>query len=196
MIKITVEDKEYNCPESWDELKWDSYINLLVLEENKEKFIVPLMYSQRFIEILCGVDEGVFDGLELDLMADLEPVIVKNFNPELLKNIVETTDHFIINGITYSFYSPNTIGRITLGEQGFIEMAKLNPNLSKYEYLKHELAVLIRPATKIITKEGEERWVLDKFNAEDVPFRAKILTENLSVKTLIMINNFFLAYNN
>lgn len=192
MKTILVEDKEYGFPTGWDELNWKGYVGLLNLESKREKYIVDLLYTQRFVEILCGVDEGVFDEMETDMLSDLEPIITEGFNADLLKDIKDETDHFIINGLTYSFYSKNTISKIKLGEQGFIETMKMK-SVEPYDYLLPALAVLIRPATVTTTIEGVTKWKLEQFDVEDVVTRAKILEDNLKVRDLIMVYNFFLT---
>ena len=192
MKTILVQDKEYQMATSFDGLNWSNYIALLNLESRREKYIVDLLYTQRFIEILSGVEEGTFDEAEIDVLVDLEPLITKGFDPALLSNIQSTTDHFIINGITYSFYSKNTIGKIKFNEQGYIEMLKMQSK-ERFDFLPFALATLIRPAVSITTPEGITKWKLEPFDVEDVEARAKILTDNLNVKDLIMVYNFFLT---
>ena len=191
MKTIIVDEQEYNLPTGWDELYWKGYVEMIKLEEQKEKYLSPFLYTQRFIEILCGVEDGVFDVMELETLAELEQKIVSGFNPDLLKDIQATVDHFEINGITYSFYSPNTINKITIGEQGYIEMTK-QQSTNDWDFITRQLAVLIRPAILVTSKEGQTKWKLDRFNPDEVEHRIKILEANLSVKTLIMIHNFFL----
>jgi hypothetical protein len=188
MTTIVVEDREYKMPTTWGELVWKDYINLLNLEANKDKYIVDVLYQQRYYEVLCNEGEGVFD--ELEMNTELEAEIIEGFDPEKLKNIKDEADHFVINGVTYSFYSKNTIGKITFGEQGYIEIAKQREK--DFDYLIKSLAVLIRPATKTITSEGLTKWKLDRFDAEDVEHRVKILEVNMKVLDLIRIYNFFL----
>lgn len=190
MITITINDIEYKIPTSWDELYWKSYVRLIQLDENKENYLSPILYTQRFLEIISDQVEGTFDEMTVEQLAELEPIVANGFNLELLRNIETTTDHFTINGITYSFYTPETINKITIGEQGYIEMAKQRSD-NDWDFLTRQLAVLIRPATLIETREGEKKWKLDRFNVDEVDHRIKILEENLSVKKLIMIHNFF-----
>jgi hypothetical protein len=192
MMTIKVEEQEYNFPTSWAELKWKNYVGLLDLEAKRDSYLVPLMYTQRYIEILCGQPEGAFDEMDLDVQSELEPVITTAFDPALLTSINTMKDHFVINGVTYSFYSANSIGNIKFGEQGYIETLKMNSKDTN-SYLLKALAVLIRPATSVINSEGLTKWKLDKFNAEDLDHRAKILEENLSLIDLIMVHNFFLS---
>lgn len=192
MVKLSVNENEYNMASNWDELNWSKYMAILELESKKSLYISPMIYTQKFIAILCGINEDLLDELELEQLSTLEDIIVNGFNPQELKNNDVSKDHFTINGVDYSFYSKNTINKITLGEQSWIETMKSNaPDGDKSVIIK-ELAVLIRPATKIITKEGREMWKMDKFDPEDVELRAKLLEDNLNIKDLLAINNFFL----
>lgn len=188
MITVKVEDKEYQLATNYGEIKWPTYVNLSQLK--LEKFIVPELYVQRFIEILCGVDEGVFDEMEYTTIAELSPVISEGLHPKKLEDIEETTDHFVINGVTYSFYSPNSISTMKIGEHAYVKKLEMDSN----EPLENQimaLAVLIRPATQITTTEGLKKWKLEPFDRTDLAHRAKILEENLSVRDLIMVKNFF-----
>ena len=134
MTTIITNEIEYKIPTNWDELRWDIYIDLMNLESKKETYIVPLLFTQRYIEVLAGAPDGAFEDVELNTLAELEPVLVKGFDQTALNNITQSTDHFIINGVTYSFYSPNTIGSITIGEQGYIEMMKQH-NKQPFDHL-------------------------------------------------------------
>lgn len=193
MIKISVGDKEYEMSSNWDELSWSKYIKILELESKRNLYITPILYTQKFIAILCGVNEEDLDEMELEGLSKLEEVIIEGFNPEELKNNVVGKDHFVINDITYAYYNQNTINKITLGEQSWIETMKQRAEEGDTNVIIKELAVLIRPATKIVTKEGREMWKMDKFDPEDVELRAKLLEDNLKIKDLLAINNFFLS---
>lgn len=191
MITIKTDDKEFSCPTKWDEINCKTYLQLLELETNREKYVVDFLYTQRFLEILCGVEQGGLDDLELEYLASLEPIITEGLSAKHLTNISATVDHFVFNEVTYSFYTPETIKKITLGEQAYIETLK--SSTSMYDQLIKAAAVMIRPATLIATPEGRTYWKLDRFNSEDVDYRAKILEENLNTKDLVMLNNFFLT---
>lgn len=192
MIKIKVGDIELDMVSNWDELSWEKYLEILKLENNKSKYLSNLLYTQKFIAILCGVDETILDDLEIEQFNTLEQIIIDGFDVGDLQDHTITADHFVINGITYAYYNQNTINKITLGEQSWIETMK-SRNSDNYDVILYELAVLIRPANKIITKEGREMWKMDKFNPEDVELRAEILKKHLSIKDMLKINNFFLS---
>lgn len=193
MVKLVVNEKEYQMSSCWDELSWSKYIKILELESKKNLYITPILYTQNFIAILCGVEEEELDELELEQLSKLEEVIINGFKPEELKDTAISKDHFVINDITYAYYNANTINKITLGEQAWIETMKNRAEEGDTSVIIKELAVLIRPATKIITKEGREMWKMDKFDADDVEERAKLLENNLKIKDLLAINNFFLS---
>jgi hypothetical protein len=193
MIKLIVNENEYDMASNWDELSWSKYIKILELESKKSKYLSNLIYTQKFIAILCGINETILDDLEIEQLYKLEEIILKGFNPEELKNSIVGIDHFTINNIDYSFYSQNTINKITLGEQAWIETMKSKTEEGDASTIIKELAVLIRPATKIISKEGREMWKMDKFDPEDVEVRAKLLEDNLNIKDLLAINSFFLS---
>jgi hypothetical protein len=193
MIKLIVNEKEYEMSSCWDELSWSKYIKIIELEGKRNLYITPILYTQKFIAILSGVKEEELDELEIEQLAKLEEIIIKGFDPQELKNTTVSKDHFVINDITYAYYNANTINKITLGEQAWIETMKNRAEEGDTSVIIKELAVLIRPANKIVNKEGREMWKMDKFDADDVEIRAKVLEENLKIKDLLAINNFFLT---
>ena len=194
MVTIKINDKEFSCPTKWDEVKCKTYLQLLELETTRDKYVVEFLYTQRFLEILCGVEEGGLDELELEYLASLEPIISEGLSQKNLTDITATVDHFVFNGITYSYYTPETIRKITLGEQAYIETLKQSKDM--YDQMIKAAAVMIRPATLITTPEGRTYWKLEKFVIDEVEHRAKMLAENLSTKDMAMLNNFFFDWCN
>jgi hypothetical protein len=76
MITIITEDKQYNVPNNFDELKCKHYIKLVELEQDKDNYeLFPVFYTQRFLEILCDLEEGGLDELPFESLAELDQEI-------------------------------------------------------------------------------------------------------------------------
>lgn len=195
MIKITAEDKQFDFPESWDEVNFSQYVKLTELEQNKNTFISPVLWEIKFLEILCNAGDGELDTLTDEDLKVVEPILKDSLTPEKLNSTEEVNEeYFIINGITYAFYTQETLKSITLGEQAYLESLKSSTSL--YDTIVKAAAVMIRPATQKTTKEGFKRWKLDRFKASDIEDRAKLFEAHLSVKHLMTMNSFFLSGSN
>lgn len=194
MIKIKTEDKEFDFPEGWDEVKFSQYLKLIALEQKRETFISDTLFELKYLEILCNAEEGELDTLTKQDNNETVSIINQNFTPEKLNDNQISQDHFIINGITYAFYTQETLRGITMGEEAYLE--SLKTSTSMYDTLVKAAAVMIRPAKEITTIEGFKRWKMSRFNTSDIDDRAKLLAENLSTKDLMTMNNFFFSGSN
>lgn len=181
MRQFTLNNKEYNLIENWDELMLKQYIHFAKLEKQKS-VIIGELYLIRLFEILCGADENELDDLDMKTYRELE--VTSNFlleNPILNKNC-----HIILDGKDY-WFERNLNENLTLG--AYASARTLIENTpDELDVMSKLIAILLRPATKI-----DDKWKQEKFNAANLERDSKFLEDNLKAIDIIEHLNFFLS---
>lgn len=186
MKSFELNGKEYQCPENWNEMSLKLYVNIAKLEEKKSEYILGELYLLKIIEAICDAEDGELDELTLETVNDISTSIV--FLQEQTEwPIVKTLE---IEGTTYVF--PNDLNKLTMGE--YISMKTFQENTqSQSDAMPYILAIILRPGKLIKDEEtGEEKWVQDKFTANNIEFRKNLFLKQ-SVMNLMGPINFFLG---
>lgn len=168
MKTFTLNSKEYNLPESWEEMTLALYVNIAKLEEKKSEYILGELYLLKVFEALCNTEEGELDDLTLDVVNDLS-ISLKFLQEQYTWENVRTID---IEGTVYVF--PTDLNKLTMGE--YISMKTFQENLSSQaEAIPYILAIILRPGVKVVDEETkEEKWVQDKFTAANIDYRRNL----------------------
>jgi hypothetical protein len=188
MKTFTLNEKTYDLPESWNEISLKRYINIAKLEEQRKDFFLGELYLLKMIEALCDVEDGELDELTLDVVNDIS---------EALKFLQAETEwpvnKFVeIEGTIYVF--PADLNKLTMGEYISIKTFQENSQ-TQADALPYILSVVLRPGRLEKNEEtGEEKWVQDKFTANNIEYRRELFMKHPVIDLMGPIN-FFLGGN-
>jgi hypothetical protein len=185
--------KHLNIIESWDELKLGQLIEFLKLERTKKSEMndyEQTLYFIRVIEILCDVNPGDIDDVELD---DLNEIIT--FVGPLLKevpdyNTSKIEDHLTIEGKLYGV-KDIVNNKLTTAEMVSIQQIRMmKDELESFPYL---MAIICRPAVEERDLEtGNIEYKMERFDSKNFEWRSKLMLKAPGFKCLGILN-FFLS---
>lgn len=185
MKKFKVNEKEWQMPESFDEMSLEAFLRITNLQENQSEAIFKELYIIKLIEALVGAEPGDLDDLTLEELGNL----TKDLDYLNVQPNSKQVNQFVIDGVDYSF--PESFNKLTTGE--YISIFTLTEGKSTSDTILYLLSVILRPAKKVyceITKK--EKWVQNKFDAENIEYR-KNLFKKLPVLDVLWSVNFFLT---
>ena len=64
MYKFNFNEKEYNLPNTWEDLTVEVFIEVLKLEKTKDLYQFDELYVAKMIEILLGISEEELNDFE------------------------------------------------------------------------------------------------------------------------------------
>ena len=168
MKKFELNGREFEMPTEWSEITLRHYVELTKLEETKANFLLGELYLLKVIECLCGAEGGDLDDLTIDMVSDLSGSV--GFLQQEPK--WENTRNIKIGDIDYVF--PADLNKLTMGE--YISIKTLQENTpSQAEAIPYIIAVILRPGKLVKDEEtGQERWVQDKFDANNIEWRKEL----------------------
>lgn len=184
MKQFKVGDKEYNLINSWEDMKVSDYIKFFKFQNSQKDREADDIYLIEVVEILSNCDEILEVPINemKDLIAETEFLLK---TPELKQS--EIIEH---EGKTYKCIDLNTI---KAGE--YISIKTLMSDYKTIiEGLPSLLSVIVRPAEKVVDKEGNETWIVEKFNSSTVGERAEMFL-NFKLIDVFHWSNFFLTGN-
>lgn len=186
MKTFVLNEREYQVPENWEEMTLKLYVNIAKLEEKRSEYLLGELYLLKVIEALCDAEEGDLDDLTLEIVNDVSTslsFLKENYDWPNIKTIE-------IDGTTYVF--PSDLNKLTMGE--YISMKTFQENYTtQAEALPSILAIILRPGKLIKDEEtGEEKWVQDKFTANNIEYRRNLFMSQSVVKLMGPIT-FFLG---
>jgi hypothetical protein len=186
MKNFKLDDKDYQVPENWNEMSLKLYVNVAKLEEKKSEYLLGELYLLKIIEAICDAEDGELDDLTLEDVNDISKSI------GFLQEEAEWPNVKIleIEGTTYVF--PSDLNKLTMGE--YISMKTFQENISSQaEAIPYILAIILRPGKLVKNEEtGEEKWVQDKFTANNIDYRKEVFL-NQPVMDLMGPIGFFLG---
>jgi hypothetical protein len=168
MKSFKLNGRDYHCPESWTEMSLKLYVNIAKLEEKKAEYLLGELYLLKIIEAICDAEDGDLDELTLEVVNNLS--LSLGFLQEQTDwPNVKTLE---IEGTTYVF--PSDLNKLTMGE--YISMKTFQENIaSQAEAIPYILAIILRPGKLVKDEEsGEEKWVQDKFTANNIDYRKEL----------------------
>ena len=174
MYNFNFKEKEYNLPNSWEDLNIEFFIEVLKLEKTKDLYQFDELYVAKMIEILLGITEEELNDFDLDIFSTLVQEI------SFLKNTPTYEDKKEIYIDEVKYVTPANFNKISLGEYASIKT--LTKDKPYEEQILIILSIIVRP-------EGE------KFEASKINERK----ERFKKVRLVDINecvNFFLSGSN
>jgi hypothetical protein len=199
-MKFKFNNKEYNTPESWDELKLGQYLDfqeILQTIQPGEEINTPINYLKvrTMTDILVGVPEYELDELTMgelnEIQTSLVPLITK------VSSFNKLPESFELDGILYVIKLRKDISDLNSGEYSSIKT--LQTQYKGFEYVYRALAVLIRPGKSFKDEEtGEIRYEQDPFQRRDIlnlEHRARLFKEKALAKDTYPVLDFFLSLN-
>lgn len=189
MIQFESNDKKYNLPTGWEEVTLNTFIRFCKIQEAQALIELPEeMLITALLEALCNVPQGEFEEMSFGQLITLSNE-VKNFNEENFKKLPLTNNVWIIDGVTYTYHKdPNNYSVGEVADIRQIEAAKKN----NYDWLLKIAAIVIRPATLVISEAGVEHYKLIKRSAVDTP-KLESVVGNMKAYEVMSIINFFLT---
>jgi hypothetical protein len=183
---FNLNEKEYQVPESWTEMTLKLYVNVSKLEEKRAEYFLGELYLLKIIEAICDAEDGELDELTLEVVNDISSSLGFLQQQTDWPN-VKTLE---IEGVTYVF--PQDLNKLTMGE--YISMKTFQENAkSQSEAIPYILAIILRPGKLVQDGEtGEEKWVQDKFTANNIDYRKELFL-NQPVMDLMGPIGFFLG---
>lgn len=183
-------------PKTIDEINLQLYLDfskeLRGVTEAEWNTIDGQLKMFRIVELFLGVEEGDIDDLSL---ADMTELVTKVTDIISSTKDFKSSDHFVIDGITYSTRKIEDMNSLTTGEYTSIKTLQ-DSMKDELDFLPYVLAILIRPAKEVVDEEtGESKLVQDKFNQRDIDnleWRVKLFREKALAKDLIPVCSFFL----
>jgi hypothetical protein len=184
MIKFKLNEKEYSLPESYDEVKLSTYIKVAQLESKKNMYDFEELYLINLLETMCDAEPNELNDLSLqDLQKMTEKLLF------LKDDKFPAEKHIVIDGKDYAFIK--SMNKMSLGE--YVSIKTLCNGKDTYEALPYILAIILRPANKVVDNETNEvSWELTKFDAENIDYRMNLF-QNLPISKVLGSINFFLT---
>lgn len=172
---LEVQDKEYQIPERWTQVKLGDYQNYM--HQSKD---VTDAVTLNLLTISCFT--GIpYEKVEKIRKGDVDAVLVEF--KKLLEKKMNTTLNMIIeiDGIEYGF-NPN-LKDMTLGE--FVDLDNYLENA--WENMHIIMAILYRP----ITSKKKKKYSIQEYDGVDMK-RANMFKDKLSIATVNGASSFFL----
>lgn len=189
MIKFTIEDKEYQMIDSYDEMKLGHLVKISGIKKTEDPADLDPVLDM--IAILSGVEKEELEDMTLTMLNELasQLVFLNEEMPRSNENPIQ------INGIDYVM--KEDMNELTMGEYSSIKILQDRFPDSQMQQMPWILAILVRPGTKTIKNEtGKVKWKQEKFNSDDLEDRVNIFMEHLPVKFIGQVTSFFLTMNN
>lgn len=176
---LEVQDKEYQIPERWTQVKLGDYQNYI--EQTKD---VNEAVTLNLLTISCFT--GIpYEKVEKIRKGDVDLVLIE-FEKLLSKKMNTTLNMIIeIDGVEYGF-NPN-LKDMTLGE--FVDLDNYLEDAWKNMHII--MAILYRP----ITSKKKKKYSIEEYNGVDMK-RAEMFRDKLSIATVNGASSFFLHIGN
>ncbi len=176
---LEVQDKEYQIPERWTQVKLGDYQNYI--EQTKD---VNEAVTLNLLTISCFT--GIpYEKVEKIRKGDVDLVLIE-FEKLLSKKMNTTLNMIIeIDGVEYGF-NPN-LKDMTLGE--FVDLDNYLEDAWKNMHII--MAILYRP----ITSKKKKKYSIEEYNGVDMK-RAEMFRDKLSIATANGASSFFLHIGN
>lgn len=188
MHQFKINEKETNICTSWDELTLGQLLNFEDCVKNKANFEIQEEFMCRVFEILCDLEPGGLDDMDISELETLTEAIKPLLTP---RQPGEPKDSIIINDIQY------ILDRNQQAKRNMREMKVIGLIRSRFktelEIIPRMLAVLVRPGS--ISKHpetGEPVYTLEKLNIDDIEGRAELFMKQAKAVDIIEYLSFFL----
>jgi len=166
MIKIKIEEKEYELPENWTEVSFSNYKKFRDFEVDGEDYVG---YILLIISVMTGIKTEVLYSLNKDSAKELINSMLFLLEFEEDKKVI---NKFEIKGIQYKL---KDLSKLTLGEYISIE------ELIKKGSIQNAGNIIY-----VMFSDGE------KFDASKIMENGKLIEDTLSVKEVLNLLDFFL----
>ena len=176
MITVRLFDKEYDLPQSWNEVSLGDYQKIYKLEA--DSYSSQPFYLLDIISVLTGINTDLLLQCGDTGIATLIDTLKWLNNTEIGGAFIKT---FEMDGVKYG-YHPN-LEKLNLGEAISLELEVSNQD-DGYENMHRILAILIRPV--------DDTGKLLPFSPDDYLQRAEMYQNELKMTHVYKGINFFL----
>lgn len=200
MYKYIYEDLELEVPTEASEIKFENYLNFLEANTNSHKYLVPSYLPILYLEKLLGLEEGDLD-IPLDDIQILNEKMQFFYDDIIairneVREDINFKHHLVLDGKDFCYRSVKGLNDMTAGEYASIDLIRMDWNDSIKELYPRLLAILVRPAKKVIDKvTGQEIWKQQSFNAdpEILNDRIQFMKDHIDYRTAEKCIGFFLS---
>lgn len=197
-MKLRYKNLTVEVPNSMDEITFGKWLEWSREAEELSKIEADTFEAQlklfRICEILCGVEEGGLDDLEIEETTELIKIVTQIVNT---KTEYTPSEAFQIDGKWYATRNLTGMNKITNGEYISLKTLAKEYEGNQWAYFPLVVAILIRPAKKVIdTETGREIWELEKFSLRDIEnleWRAELFKQKALAKDIAPVVSFFLS---
>jgi len=162
-----------------------TFIKIAELQEANTEYLYKELYLLKLLEALTGAEPGDLDDMtleEINVINEKISFLNEDPKPEEVKTI-EIGDKIYVY--------PETLYKLTAGE--YISIKTLTDGQSFSKTILNLLAIILRPGKKIVNSEtGEEKWIQEKFDAQNLEYRKQLFIKLPVLKVLHSVN-FFLS---
>lgn len=178
-VTITIDDeiKDYELPESWDEITLDEFIRLFSIDRTD---LNPLQLAIKTIEVLVGINEEILlmmNSNDFELIAKELEFTTKDVSPTQV-------DFVVIDGEEY--WIKKEYNQLTMGEVISIETILEGADFNIFKVMDKLLCVFLR--------KKKENGKLETFKGEFME-RAPMFRQ-VPVSQIYNVFNFFLPGGN
>lgn len=178
-----VGEKEWNLPNSWEDMTLENYIDFFNFQDSNKDREIDDLYMIEVFEILSKCDE-VLD-IPINELKDLLSELT------FLSELPKLNDNKTIS-IDGNLYGCIDLNRMTTGEYISIKTL-MGSEKTVLNGLPKLLAIILRPAEEVIDSEtGEKKLKVEKFSVDNLTWRAEKFKELKVVDVLHWIS-FFLT---
>lgn len=178
-----VGEKEWNLPNSWEDMTLENYIDFFNFQDSNKDREIDDLYMIEVFEILSKCDE-VLD-IPINELKDLLSELT------FLSELPKLNDNKTIS-IDGNLYGCIDLNRMTTGEYISIKTL-MGSEKTVLNGLPKLLAIILRPAEEVTNEEtSEKKLVIEKFSVDNLEWRAEKF-KGLKVVDVLHWISFFLT---
>jgi hypothetical protein len=188
MHQFKINEQDYQIATNWDELTLGQLLEFEDCVKNQSSFEIQEEFMCRVFEILCDVEPGGLDEMDLDELGNLTEAIKPLLTP---RQPSDPKEFILINDIQY-ILDRNQSGKRNMREMKIIGLIKAR-STKEIEIIPRMLAVLVRPGKiEFHPETGEKVYTLEKLNMDDIEGRAELFMKKVKATDVIDYLTFFL----
>lgn len=183
MIIIEINDKEYNLPQSWNEVNIETFEKVMKHSSVLSTYKSEVLYTLEMFSILSGAPVDELKQMNRESFDKIGSLC------EWANEEIQPThkDRWIIEGEEYK--AVNNMNSLTMGDTVSLELM-INES-DEANLLGNILPMLIRRVKKITKSNGDIKETLCEFDADGYSELRDLFRKNLFVGDVFQLKSFF-----
>lgn len=185
MIEIEIDNKMINCPESWDDVKLNTFEELLHFTKTTKLTQDNVLYSLKVFSILLKVDINI-------LKKTTRAGFISLANLLSFANIEPTPSdkkEWIIN--KHKYRAMEDLNQLTMGDTLSIET--ILKDIDEAYITSAILPFIIRPVVNRTNEQGEIDECLSEVDYKKLNKTKELFSKELSIRDVLLLKDFFLG---